>query len=640
MARPPGSGKTSSLDFSFHPPSREGRPEPRRLPRFLPPPESSGAKVLATFLLPFFVASAPGAQGAKPPATPHPSRLSTIRLIERGGAPQLALAWLRREAPHRVEDPRWTRWARERIRLEAKTRQWADLVRFVDRLPDGLPAEFVDWAQLEEARALIALGDFRSARALIRSWIWLGHGIPVAGRLRRARRLLIDSYVDGGDLGDAETALQLYRDDYPRHSARLFVQEARLLIESGKAQAAFHMLKSDPAPEARILTLKALLESGLETPRSVAAQALRLGRSPLSPRLEVKADQIAWEAEQSQGHYAPALRILIRMVHLANLPQSRVHLSNRFSADLWQTLIGRGTALGNQAGLVEGLAGPWFGLAMREQAHGHMDSAWAVLCAVIRGSFRTSDRNQAADRLALLAAARPWGDDLLLFLFLDPSIYAHPGRLPVLLRRRLLPPVLAVGHYRLAARLIQGLTQPLQGMPTGEWPLIRFRTELYGGRERRALRFLKRLVGRCDPCPSGRRWLAQAFHLERLGHNAAALSLLRALYKTSHGSKSKRELLYWIADAEGRLGHWRHAAREALLSAIRPNPFNMDPWAQSARFKAAQALARAGLIRDALDQYQALFNATSRPTEKAIIYNKIIKLRIKLNLESHTKPHG
>jgi hypothetical protein len=558
-------------------------------------------------------------------------------LIERGGAPELALAWLRRESPHDVEDPRWTRWARERIRLEAKTRQWADLVGFVNRLPDGLPTEFVDWAQLEEARALIALGDFRSARARIRSWIWLGHPIPANGRLRRARRLLIDSYVDGGDLGDAETALQLYRDDYPGHSARLFVQEARLLIESGKAQAALQMLQSDPAPKARILALRALLESGLETPRSVAAKALHLGRGPLPPALEVKADQIAWEAEQSQGHYAAALQILIRMVALANQPQSRVRLSNRFSADLWQTLLGRGNALGNQAGLVQGLAGPWFGLALQEQAQGHLDSAWAVLCAVIRGSFRTADRDQAADRLALLANDRPEGEDLLLFLFLDPSVYPHPGHLPARLRRRLLPPVLAVGHYRLAARLIHGLNRPPRGMKAGQWPLIRFRTELYGGQEKRALRFLERLTGRCDPCPTGRRWLAQAFHLERLDHNAAALSLLRALYRSSHGSKPKRELLYWMADAEGRLGHWRKAARDALLSAIRKNPFNMDPWAQSARFKAAQALARAGLIQDALDQYQALFNATSRPTEKAIIYNKIRKLKIKINLKSHAR---
>ncbi len=635
MERLPGSGKTSSLGFSFHSPSRQGLLKSWRIPNLLLRPGRVVVGAIFFFSIP--IALSTSAWGASSPTASRPSQLSTIRLIERGGAPQLALAWLLREAPQNVRDPRWTLWARERIRLEEKTGQWSDLVRFVTRLPDGLPAEFVDWAELAEAHALIALGDFRSARALIRSWIWMGQRIPSASRLRRARRLLIDSYVNGGDLADAETALQLYRDDYPRHSAPLFAKEARLLIESGKAHAALQMLKADPAPEAQILTLRALLESGLDSPRSVAAKALRLARSPLTPQLEIEADQIAWGADQSQGHYAAALQVLIRMLRVANQPKTRVHLSRRFSADLWQTLVKRGNALANQSGLVEGLTNPWLGLARKEQAQGHVDAAWAVLCAVIQGSFRTADQNRAADQLARMASTRPWGNDLLLFLFLDPTLFSHPGRLPTDLRRRLLPPVLAAGHYRLAARLIHGLTIAPDGMPTGEWPLVRFRTELYGGQLKRALRLLKRQIGRCAPCPSGQRWLVQAFHLERLGHNAAALSLLHALYRTSHDTKAKREMLYWMADAEGRLGHWRQAARDALLSAIRPDPFNMDPWAQSARFKAAQALTQAGLLRDALDQYHALFNATTRPTEKAIIYNKIRKLEIKLNLKSHAR---
>jgi hypothetical protein len=571
------------------------------------------------------------------PPAPAVSRLATIRLLDRGGAPQLALDLLRREAPTDVRVPRWTLWARERIHLEETTGQWMDVIRFVTRLPAGLPAEFVDWADLEEAHALIARDDFRSARALIRSWIWLGNTLPQSSRLRRARRLLIDTYIDSDDFDDADVALQLYRDDYPRHSGPLLIQEARLLIKTGKARAALRMLRPNPTPEARILELKARLQSGLDSPTSVAEQAARLAHSFPAPRLRIAADEVEWQADESRGHEAQALQALIRMLALANQPRSPAHLSAHFSNDLWQTLMARGIALANRAGLVQGLSAPWFTLASQEQSQGHVENAWALLCVVIRGSFRAVDQDRAATRLAKLAGGQPLGNDLLLFLFLDPGVFAHPGRLPALLRRRLLEPVLAAGHYRLAARLVRGLITPPHGITVGHWQFIRFRTELYGGRPARAVRLLGRLIKGCDPCPSGRKWLAAAFHLEHLGLNAPALSLLHTLDAKSHGIKAKRELLYWMADDEGRLGHWRRAARDALLSAIRPNPFNMSPWAQSARFKAAQALARAGLIEDALRQYHALFNATSRPTEKAIIYSKIKKLDIKLDLKSHVR---
>ncbi|MHB1543971.1 MAG: tetratricopeptide repeat protein [Gammaproteobacteria bacterium] len=576
------------------------------------------------------------------PPAPPPVRASgtlhQIRVLAQAGAPELALARLEKLAPKNTENPAWTSWARERIRLLESTHQWSVLVAQLAHPPPNLPPEFVTWARGHEVGALIALHDFRTARALLRDWIWANPSGLSKNTLMRIQKEIVAVYLASGDLADGEIALELYRDDYPSDQALIPLREARLLIQTRHVHAALWMLASNKSPAAKLLTLKARLIGGLASPRSVAQAATELGAErQLTPALRVKADQIAWQAWENQNHWREALGVLEQIMDLASQPAAHLTLPRGFADELWQTLLSEGAALANRAGLVRGLGQPWITLATALSAR-HPWAALSILAVVTRGSFARSDRGEAAMRMEQLLVHLPHGNDLLLFLFLDSRAIPHPSHLPQTLREELLEPVLASGHDRLAARLIRGLRIPPPGMAPLRWGLTRLEINLYGGQIPRALRELREDRDHCAPCPQGGRWLGAAFDLEHLHLYQPALGLLKTLARGATKAKRRRELLYWIGEDESRLGHWRRAAEDYLWSAAMPGPFAMDPWAQSARFKAAGALIHAGLYKDALRQYEGLLNASSSTARKALIAAKIRHL--KLHLERVSRAAG
>lgn len=574
------------------------------------------------------------------PNPQNPERLHEIRVLAEAGAPALALARLEKEAPHQVDNPTWTRWTRERIRLLERTRQWSRLVALCATWPAGLAPEFLDWAHRQDVRALITLHDFRTARALLRDWIWAHPGTLSKGTLMKLEKAVVAVYGASGDLADAETALGLYRDQYPDAQARLSIQEARLLIRTRHVHAAMWMLAANRSPKARLLKLRARLIGGLASPRRVARSALALGADRgLAPTLRVQADQIAWQALEGAGRWHETLAVFQSILALANRPALHVSPPRGLGDELWQTLLAEGNALANRAGLVEGLGKPWMSLAA-QLAGRHPWAALALLAPVVHGSFAHADREAAALEMAHLLAHFPNGSDLFLFLFLDPHQIPHPSHLPAEVRERLLQPVLAAGHERLAARLIRGLDTPPPGDKPLQWELTRLEINLYGGEMARARRELRADLNHCNPCPQGGRWLAAAFDLERVHLYQPALRLLHVLAREARTTRERRELLYWLGDDEARMKRWHRAAADYLWSAAVESPFAMDPWAQSARFKAARALAHAGLDADALRQYQALFNASSNVAQKALLADKIRHLKLRQERFSHkAKPH-
>ena len=54
----------------------------------------------------------------------------------------------------------------------------------------------------------------------------------------------------------------------------------------------------------------------------------------------------------------------------------------------------------------------------------------------------------------------------------------------------------------------------------------------------------------------------------------------------------------------------------------------MDPWAQTARYRAAQELAEGGLHADARRQFVALQNATSDPARQAVLRHELQQLTL------------
>ena len=90
--------------------------------------------------------------------------------------------------------------------------------------------------------------------------------------------------------------------------------------------------------------------------------------------------------------------------------------------------------------------------------------------------------------------------------------------------------------------------------------------------------------------------------------------------------KRRREIFYWIADSYRGLEKYQQAALLDLQSAMMPAPDAMDPWAQTARFNAADSLQLAGLVDDARRIYQALLQVTEDPARRSVLSHKIQQL--------------
>ncbi|MDE2273235.1 MAG: hypothetical protein KGL00_03475, partial [Gammaproteobacteria bacterium] len=82
------------------------------------------------------------------------------------------------------------------------------------------------------------------------------------------------------------------------------------------------------------------------------------------------------------------------------------------------------------------------------------------------------------------------------------------------------------------------------------------------------------------------------------------------------------------ADSYKALGNYAQAAELYLRSATLTDPYAMDNWAKSARYQAAQMLAKAGYIEDARNVYQGLLNATSDPGQQALLRHDLQALML------------
>ena len=97
--------------------------------------------------------------------------------------------------------------------------------------------------------------------------------------------------------------------------------------------------------------------------------------------------------------------------------------------------------------------------------------------------------------------------------------------------------------------------------------------------------------------------------------------------------RQHREILFWIGDSYKSLERYDQAALMYLQSAMLPDPEAMDPWAQTARFNAAESLQQAGLVDDARRVYEGLLAGTQEPAKRSLLKHNIQQLWLKQRAE-------
>ncbi|WP_127476261.1 hypothetical protein [Sulfurivermis fontis] len=568
------------------------------------------------FLLPLLAVSPVGANS-----------LAQLEDLAAGGAPRLALALLEQQQPAWQDDAAgWMAWERHRVQLLAAGADWQALHDRTAQLPADIPADFSRWAQTWRARALVELGQGEAARRLLRSLLWGGNGTAL--EVTAWRRLVIQSYRADGRGDDAYAAMLRYRHDYGRGGQEDALLGAQVLLGQGRAADAVEALQGLELREARPLLLLARLRSGQWEARRVQREARALLQEKGLPlALRQQAEAVA--AEAAQGAADPAAQaIALEQVfsRLRQVPLDRELF--KLTADaLWEAYLAYARQVGNREQLLIGDDPAWLAKA---QAAGRMYPIRVRSIYALLALHAASDsmRQQAHAALVQNLLEQEGGTELVYQLYLSSARYAEAGSIPETVRRTLLDPVIAAGDLPLAARLMAGLDEPPPGIDRVMWRLRQARVLLLGGDYAESGKILHQLVANSAELsrPELDRLIQVLFDLQTVGEHDAAYRLFEALQGQVTEVQLKRELWYWMADS--RLAQERplEAAALYLRSAMVPQPLSMDPWGQTARYQAAQALAKAGLVADARNLYEDLLRTTEDAGRKAVLRRELQQL--------------
>jgi hypothetical protein len=580
------------------------------------------AGIVALFSL--FVVSP--ALAASAPAVPVESdALARVQALVKGGATQLALTLIDQNQPDISETDAWIQWEKQRYALLRAQHQWSKLAERVLDLPEGLPPGFVLWAKTEAVRASLEAQDADGARRILRGLLWSGQGDD--DMRAEWRQLVIRSYLLDDNVADARVALGRYREDYEANTPAWRQLEATILIRAGRAKQAYLLVGDIKTYEGRLLTLLAGLRSNVLTPAAVLTRARSLAEETRSqPAFSHQAWMLAAEASGRANNSLQRMYALERALTGARQYASPDHLLTVKADDLWRAYDRYAEKLGNDARMLVGDDDAWLKKAESWKRDDAMQArAFYAFLTTHAGSDET--RALAVRRLteSLIEDGRV---EVLRALYAASTRYPDLASVPDYVRYRLADQALADFDIDFAGRIMRGLDKAPDGEDADNWTLRRARILTYAGKYSDAAALLNGLLIAKPKIGDAfaERYLQVIFDLQGADQHVKALGLLGSLFQQAENPRTQREILYWMADSRLAMGEYQRAAELYLRSAVYNTPLGGDMWGQTARFHAAEALAKAGLIQDARQVYQKLLKYTEDARQRAVIERNIQQL--------------
>jgi hypothetical protein len=574
--------------------------------------------------------------GACLPAQAAAERLDLARIeaLAKGGAPGLALALFEQHAPASDDMKAWVPWERQRVAIYESQQDWDAIARRASELPSEAPDEFRRWMFRQAAQARLAANDPAGARQWLRRLIFGEQ--PVRDELAQWQRLVVRSYLAEGNLADAQTALLRYQHDYPARSDVWQVLHGEVLLRAGDNRGAYDVLAGAQSFEGRRLRLLAGLRSGALKPASVLRDAEVLARKLVAHPQDARE---TWAVAAEGAARANDTQARIRTLEQAlRLPQQSGSLMATSADELWQAYDQLAERIGNSARLVIGQDCQWFRKARsldpadpkaKRSGREKRDAIQARALFAFLTTQAQSTRVRAAAHEWLTASLFEEGAiQLVQSLYLSSVRYPEVNRMPTLVRYRLADKALAEYNVQLAGTLLKDMQAPPAGEDESLWQLRRARVLVYAGDDKAAVELLRGLVAERPALDLdfADRLLQVIFDLQAVGRHAEALPLLEAVYARVDNPRMRRELLFWQAESQAGLTHYQDAAELFLRSATFGDSSGGDPWGLTARFHAAETLAKAGLTQDARSVYNKLLAVTDDPRRRAVIERNIQQL--------------
>ena len=264
------------------------------------------------------------------------------------------------------------------------------------------------------------------------------------------------------------------------------------------------------------------------------------------------------------------------------------------------------------------------------------------LYAVIAFNSPIKKKSQLAHKeIANLLAVNDDGLEVINQLYLQSERAGSPQDLSADVRYRLVDHALSNGDITLAATMMASLPQPPDGEDLFNWQIRKARVLILEGRHEQGEKVLEASLQNQKTLEREQidRYLQVVFDLQTVSRHEQALELFDLLPEADMDDKLKRELYYWKAESNYEIERYGHAAVMYFKSARTGDPDMIDLWAQSARFKAADALVKAALYEDAKHAYTELMRITANDARKRVIRQKLQQIQLLRNSAEEQDTH-
>lgn len=568
-----------------------------------------------------------------PQASANPIELSEIAQLSRSGAAELALKLLEQNQPeHAINSSEWMRWERLRIRILEEQGSWLPLAQRLEHLPDGIAVEFVPWAMSRRAIALMHAGSYSESRQILRGLLW-SDPLPSSARLAEYRQWLIQGYLQQGRTADALAAMLRYQQDYGEGGREALLLRARVLLAADRAGEAAALLAGIASDiEAGLLQQLAMLRGGESANRVLSQLNTISAENTQASSLQYLFFGTQAEAAAKAEHPAVLSLALHAYLQLPFDMRRREGLFEFSADDLWQAWLDYATQLANREQLLIGDDDAWLKAADETSVRYPVRKRSLYALLALRGGGEEV-RALAHQRLAeLLQEEGGQGSGLLRQLYLDAPKHLPRSQLPISLAHHLVDQAIREGDLHLASTLMQQLAEPPGDTARFAWQMRRAKVFILAGDYQTFDRLMDDILPQLTRLSATQRdqLIQLLFDLQHVEEHARAYALFAELYARLPIQALRRELLFWMADSKAALGQPVEAARLYLQSATLGNLNSMDPWAQTARYQAANSLARGGLLRDARYIYRQLLKVTENPERRAVLTRELEQVQMRL----------
>ena len=556
-------------------------------------------------------------------------RLELLKRISLSGAPALTLKMLDQTQPKvDVDLYEWILWEQERYAILSKWQQWDDLIVRIERLPDDLPIQFKNQATTHRIKAYLELGQTVTARKILRQQLWQSSAESSVDE-QTWRRQIIISYIKDNRLADAQVAMRRFDQDFQVETPDWLILRATVLIQAERYQPAIQLLKGLDSWQAKLTYRLAQLKADQITAIDLRQLITREAKQP-----EVSDDELATLA--SLNIFATEqLSLVDRVVALEKLFQigqlSSLELFKLSPDHLWDAYIEYAQLVGNRAELLIGDDARWLELANNAVKATPIKARSLFASLIVNSSDTTLVRQAAKGYLNSFGEAAETKQNLLDQLFNRSETFANASKIPPNIRYQLVDLALRKADIDEATRLMSGLTSYPEGTSRFSWQLRQARVLILGGRYEEGGKIMQGLIAEYKETSTQNtdRILQVLFDMQTVELHKQTIYLLNQLMRAPIDPRQHREILFWTADSYKGMKKFDQAALLYLQSAMLPGPATMDPWAQTARFNAAQSLQQSGLTKDARRVYEGLLKITQDPARRALLNRNIQQLWLK-----------